>query len=113
MLQQLVVLGNEADLPGHNKVKEFTCGDKTLCVANLEGVILAVDKESLHGSGAFVTDGNEQDTKLAFSPDWQWIPAADPIAVYPVKIENNKVLIQLQMADDQEAFADHSSPSIQ
>ena len=121
MLQQLVVLANEADLPGHNKVKEFTCGDKTLCVANLEGVILAVDKESLQGSGAFVTDGDEQDTNLALSSAWRWTPgigsaagnSRDPIAVYPVKIENNKVLIQLQMADDQETFADHNSPSIQ
>ena len=120
MLQQLV-LGNEADLPGHNKVKEFTCGNKTLCVANLEGVILAVDKDSLHGSGAFILEGDEQDTDLALSSDWRWTPgtgsaegnSSEPIAVYPVKIENNKVLVQLQMAADQEALTDHYGPSIQ
>lgn len=117
MLQQLV-LGNEADLPKHNKVKEFTCGDKTLCIANMEGVILAVDKDSLHGGGPFILNGNEQSADLALSPNWRWSPrtssgAPEPIAVYPVKIENNKVVVQLQMAADQEALTDHDNGSIQ
>ncbi|HEV7552521.1 MAG TPA: hypothetical protein VGP65_12605 [Candidatus Angelobacter sp.] len=120
MLQQLV-LGNEADLPKHNKVKEFTCGDKTLCIANMEGVILAVDKDSLHGGGPFILNGNEQSADLSLSPNWRWTPptssaaghSSEPIAVYPVKIENNKLVVQLQMAADQEALTDHDNPSIQ
>ena len=37
--------------------------------------------------------------------------SAARIAVYPVKIENNKAVIQLQMAD-QEVFADCDGPCV-
>jgi nitrite reductase/ring-hydroxylating ferredoxin subunit len=106
MLPELVVLGTEAEMPGHNEVKEFTFGDKTVCVANMEGVFLAVDKDCLRGDGPLVLQGNKDGRSACPSPDWRWTPqtATDPgsaarIAVYPVKIENNKAVIQFQMAD--------------
>ena len=106
MLPELIVLGTEAEMPGHNEVKEFTFGDRTVCVANMEGVFLAVDKDCLRGDGPLVLQGNKDGRSACLSPDWRWIPrsATDPgsaarIAVYPVKIENNKAVIQFQMAD--------------
>lgn len=118
MLPELVVLGTEAEMPGHNEVKEFTFGDKTVCIANMEGVFLAVDKDCLRGDGPLVLQGNEDGRSVCPSPDWRWTPGAttDPgsaarISVYPVKIENNKVVIQLQMAD-QEVPADCGDPCV-
>jgi nitrite reductase/ring-hydroxylating ferredoxin subunit len=112
MVPETVVLGNETEMPGHNKVKEFTFGDRMVCVANMEGVILAVDKDCLCDNGPLVLNGNEDGRSIAPSPGWRLRPraghgSAAQIAVYPVKIENNKVVIQFQMAD-QEASAIHS-----
>ena len=114
MAPETVVLGHETEMPGHNKVKEFTFGDRTVCVANVEGVILAVDKDCLCDDGPLILNDNEDGGSIAPSPGWRLHPqtghgSAAPIAVYPVKIENNKVVIQLQMAD-QEASATHSAP---
>lgn len=114
MAPETVVLGHETEMPGHNKVKEFTFGDRTVCVANVEGVILAVDKDCLCDDGPLVRNGNEDDGSIAPSPGWRLHPraghgSAAPIAVYPVKIENNKVVIQFQMAD-QEACATNGAP---
>src|SRR5512137_3001690 len=105
MLPELVVLGTEAEMPGHNHVKEFTVGGRTVCIANVEGVFLAVDKDCLRGDGPLVLNANEDCRSIWPSPDWRCSPwtttghgAAARIAVYPVKIENNKVVIQLEMA---------------
>jgi nitrite reductase/ring-hydroxylating ferredoxin subunit len=119
MVPEIVVLGNEAEMPEHNKVKEFTFGGRTVCVANVEGVILAVDKDCLRGDGPLVLTGNDDGGNVCPSPDWRWTPrtgeaghgSSAPITVYPVKIENNKVVIQFQMAD-QEALADQSDSCI-
>lgn len=105
MPQQLVVLGNKADLPAHNQVKEFKCGDKTVCVANLEGEMLAVDKEQIRYQGPFLLGENENERGTYTATDWRWDPrsgagdSAAQLAVYPLKIENGRILIQLQMAD--------------
>jgi len=119
MVPEIVVLGNKADMPGHNKMKEFTFGNRTVCVANVEGVILAVDKDCLRGDGPLVLDGNGDGKNISPSPEWRLTPrtgaaghgAAARIAVYPVKIENNKLVIQFQMAD-QEALATCSDPCV-
>jgi nitrite reductase (NADH) small subunit len=110
MAPEIVVLGSEAEMPGHNKVKEFTFGDKTVCVANVEGVILAVDKDCLRSGGPLVLNGNSADGRsISPSLDWRLTPQIGAaghgsdarIAVYPVKIENHKLVIQFQMADQE------------
>ena len=104
MLPELVVLGTEAEMPGHNKMKEFQLGDKTVCVANIEGVILAMDKDCVGDGGPFVPEGKEACRSISSSAGWRWTPRAGAespagIAVYPVKVENNQVVIQLHMAE--------------
>jgi hypothetical protein len=104
MLPESVVLGTEAEMPGHNKMKEFRLGDKTVCVANVEGVIFAIDKDHIGEEGPFVPENKEACTRISSSAGWRWIPSAGArnlpgIAVYPVKVENNQVVIQLHMAE--------------
>ena len=42
---------NQSDLPAPNEAKEFTCGDKTICIANVNGEISAMDNICLHRGG--------------------------------------------------------------
>ena len=41
-------LTNQSELPPTNEVKEFPCGDKIICVANVDGKISALDNVCLH-----------------------------------------------------------------
>ena len=36
-------LASQSDLPGLNEAKEFPCGGKTVCVANVNGEISAME----------------------------------------------------------------------
>ena len=47
----LVKLTTVAELPGPDEAKEFPCGDKTICVANVNGEISAMDNICLHRGG--------------------------------------------------------------
>jgi len=38
-----VKIASEPELPAPNEAKEFPCGDKTICVANVNGEISAMD----------------------------------------------------------------------
>jgi len=47
----IVKIATESDLPALNEAKEFPCGDKTICVANVNGEISAMDNICLHRGG--------------------------------------------------------------
>jgi nitrite reductase/ring-hydroxylating ferredoxin subunit len=104
MLPESVVLGTAAELPGHNMMKEFRLGDRTVCVANVDGVIVALDKECM-GESPFVAHGSSPCRNIAASPGWRWTRRGSDgndspqIAIYPVRVENNQLVIQLQMAE--------------
>jgi hypothetical protein len=104
MFPEPMVLGTEAEMPGYNRMKEFRLGDKIVCVANVDGVILAIEKNWLNGDGPFGSDSKDGSSSISTSTGWRWAPRAGGehsagIAVYPVKVENNQVLIQLHMAE--------------
>jgi len=44
-------LASQSDLPGLNEAKEFPCGGKTVCVANVNGEISAMENTCLHRGG--------------------------------------------------------------
>ena len=44
-------LTTQSELPGNDEAKEFPCGDKTICVANVNGTITAMDNVCLHRGG--------------------------------------------------------------
>ena len=96
-------LTDEAELPGEGEAKEFELGEKTICVAHLNGKIVAMDNLCLHMGGPLgqgFIDGN----KLVCPwHGWEYDlgtgqVADDPegkLAFYPVKIENGEVLIEI------------------
>jgi nitrite reductase (NADH) small subunit len=97
-----VKIAAQSDLPGINAAKEFVCGDKTVCVANVDGEIRAMDNICLHRGGP-LGEGVISNGKVVCPwHGWEWDPktgqAGPPgakIAVYPVKIEGGDVLIEL------------------
>jgi nitrite reductase (NADH) small subunit len=93
----------ESELPPVTAAKEFPCSDKVICVANVNGTISAMDNVCLHRGGP-LGQGMIEGAKLVCPwHGWQWDPqtgqsvhdARAKVAVYPLKIENGDVLIEV------------------
>jgi len=98
-----VRIAAQSDLPTLNSAKELPCGNKTICVANVNGEIHAMENTCLHMGGP-LGEGVVEDGKVICPwHGWAWNPrtgqAGPPdakIQVYPVKIENGDVLIEIE-----------------
>ena len=96
-------LTTESELPSDNEAKEFTVGDRVVCVANVNGTITAMDNVCLHRGGPLGQGMVEGGKIVCPWHGWQWDPqsgqavhnAAAKVAVYPIKIENGEVMIKL------------------
>jgi nitrite reductase (NADH) small subunit len=102
-MPNFIKLANQADLPLLNEAKEFPCGEKVICVANVNGMFTAMDNVCLHRGGP-LGQGVIEDGKLICPwHGWAWDPATGlavhnpnaKLAVYPVKTENGNVLIEI------------------
>ena len=97
-----VKITTQSELPPPNEVKEFPCGDKTICIANVNSEITAMDNVCLHLGGP-LGEGVVEDGKVICPwHGWSYDPktgeandSGEKVAVYPVKIENGDVLIDL------------------
>jgi nitrite reductase (NADH) small subunit len=98
-----VKIASASELPPNNEAKEFPCGDKTICLANVNGVISAMDNVCLHRGGPIGQGVVEKGKVVCPWHGWAWDPktgeaAHNPsvrVALYPLKIENGEVLIEL------------------
>jgi nitrite reductase (NADH) small subunit len=96
-----VKLLSTSDLPANNQAKEMPCADRTLCVANVNGEITAMDNICLHRGGPLGQGGIEGGKVICPWHGWAWDPKtgqAGPgakIGVYPVKVEGEDVLIDI------------------
>jgi nitrite reductase (NADH) small subunit len=95
-------IASQSDLPAVNEAKEFPCGDKTICVANVNGEISAMDNVCLHRGGPLGLGVISGGKVVCPWHGWEWDPktgqAGPPgakIAVYPVKIEGGDVLLEI------------------
>ena len=102
-MPDFVKLTTRSDLPPENEAREFPCGDKVICVANVNGTITAMDNVCLHRGGPL--GQGMVDTGKIVCPWHGWAydagtgeashnPAAK-VTVYPLKMENGDVMIQL------------------
>jgi nitrite reductase (NADH) small subunit len=96
-------LTTEPNLPRPNEAKEFPCGDKTICIANVSGIFSAMDNVCLHRGGP-LGQGTIENGKLVCPwHAWAWDPqtgeaaqnASVKLAIYPVRIENGDVLVEI------------------
>jgi nitrite reductase (NADH) small subunit len=97
-----VRVASQAELPAANEAKEFPCGDKMVCVANVNGEITAMENVCLHRGGPIGEGTIEIGKVICPWHGWAWDPktgeAQAPgakVSVYPVKIENGDVLIEV------------------
>ncbi len=102
-MSPFIKLASKSDLPPDNEAKEFILGDKVICVANVNGTITAMDNVCLHRGGPLGQGMIEGDKLVCPWHGWQWDPKtgeaahnpAAKVAVYPLKIEGEDVLVQL------------------
>jgi nitrite reductase (NADH) small subunit len=96
-------LTTASELPPTDEAKEFSCGDKTICVANVNGAFSAMDNVCLHRGGPLGQGMIEGGKVVCPWHGWAWDvktgaaeqnPSAK-VAVYPFKIENGDVLVEI------------------
>ena len=98
-----VKIANKTDLPGPDQAKEFTVGDKVICVANVRGTIAAMDNVCLHRGGPLGQGIIEGDKVVCPWHGWQYDlktgaaahNQAAKVKVYPIKVEGEDVLVEL------------------
>ena len=96
-----VKLASQSELPAINEAREFSCGDKMICVANVNGEISAMDNICLHRGGPLGEGMIEGGKVICPWHGWEWDPKTGQsqvvgvkIEVYPLSIENGDVLIE-------------------
>ncbi len=102
-MPHLVRLGAVSELPPPGQAKEFSCGTKPICVANVNGTITAMDNICLHRGGPLGQGVIEGNKIVCPWHGWQWDPATGEaahnpqarVSVYPIAIEDGEVWIEL------------------
>ncbi|HZR28557.1 MAG TPA: Rieske (2Fe-2S) protein [Terriglobales bacterium] len=102
-MANFVKIAGKNDLPASGEAKEFTCGDKMICIANIEGVLSAMDNVCLHRGGPLgqgIVDGGKV---ICPWHGWEYDPKTGEashnptakVAVYPVKVEGDDVMVEI------------------
>lgn len=102
-MPSFIKLTTQSELPATDEAKEFPCGAKTICVANVGGVYSAMDNVCLHRGGPLGEGMIENGKVVCPWHGWAWDPktgeaaqnANAKVAVYPLKIENGDVLVEI------------------
>lgn len=98
-----VKIASQSELPGKNEAKEFPCGNKIVCMANVNGVVTAMDNVCLHRGGPLGQGVIEKGKLICPWHGWAWDPHTGQavhnpnvrLTLYPLKIEDGDVLIEL------------------
>jgi nitrite reductase (NADH) small subunit len=93
----------QSDLPPANEAKEFPCDGKTVCIANVNGEFSAMDNVCLHRGGPLGQGMIEGSKVICPWHGWAWdaktgVAVQDSnvkVAVYPMKIENGDVMVEI------------------
>jgi nitrite reductase (NADH) small subunit len=96
-------LTTQSDLPALDEAKEFPCGGKTICVANIKGSYSAMDNVCPHRGGPLGQGMIEGGKVVCPWHGWAWdtkTGQADQncdmkVSIYPLKIENGDVLVEI------------------
>jgi nitrite reductase (NADH) small subunit len=96
-------LTTQQELPVTNTAKEFPCGEKTVCIANVDGDFSAMDNVCLHVGGPLGEGTIENGKVVCPWHAWQYDPKTGQtthnanlrVAVYPMKIENGEVIVEI------------------
>jgi len=98
-----VKLAVQSELPASDEAKEFSCGNKTICIANVNGEFSALDGVCPHRGGPLGQGTIENGKVVCPWHGWAWDPktgaavqdARMKVAVYPMKIEGGDVMVEV------------------
>jgi nitrite reductase (NADH) small subunit len=101
-MSALVRICAKGELPRLGEAREFSAGTRTLCIANIDGTIRALDSECPHRGGP-LAEGMIEDGKLICPwHAWAFDPATgatdssqERVAVYPVSVEGEEVFVKI------------------
>ncbi len=97
-------IASKSDLPDEGEAKELILGEKVICVAKIDGTYSAMDNVCVHRGGP-LGQGVVLDGKVVCPwHGWMYdpktgVPDVDPrmrVAIYPVKIEGDAVLVEIE-----------------
>ena len=96
-------VASQSDLPPANEAKEFACGNKTICIANVNGTYSAMENVCLHRGGPLGAGVILNGKVICPWHGWAWDPQTGQasqdsrakISVYPLKIENGDVMVEI------------------
>jgi nitrite reductase (NADH) small subunit len=101
-MSELVKICGKGELPQPGEARGFTAGGKTLCVANIDGVIRVLDNECPHRGGPLAEGMIEAGKVVCPWHGWTFDPATgatkeshEKVAVYPVSVEGEEVSVQM------------------
>jgi nitrite reductase (NADH) small subunit len=101
-MSEFVRLAAITELPAANEAKEFQCGDRMVCVANLDGQYYAIDNECAHNGGPLgqgvVFNGRVVCPWHAWSFDLKTgeiAPGRPGVPSYELKIDGSEVLVKM------------------
>ena len=102
-MPEFVKIANKADLPPEGEAREFSVGEKMVCVANVGGTFSAMDNVCLHRGGPLGQGIIVGDKVVCPWHGWMWNPktgeashdVATKVAVYPVRIDGEDVMIKV------------------
>jgi nitrite reductase (NADH) small subunit len=87
-MSELVRICSEAELPPVGQAREFTAGGKSVCVANVDGVICAVDNVCPHRGGPLAEGFIEEGKIVCPWHAWSFDPATGCATHFPqAKVE--------------------------
>jgi len=101
-MSALVRICTKKELPRPGEAKEFSAGSKILCIANVDGVIRALDNECPHRGGPLAEGMIEHGKLICPWHAWAFDPATgatdsaqERVAVYPVTVAAEEVFVEL------------------
>jgi nitrite reductase (NADH) small subunit len=102
LVVSLVRIASTSELPPLNEAREFSAGERIVCIANVDGRFAAIDNVCPHRGGP-LGGGVVLDGKVVCPwHAWQWDPftgqaahAEQRVAVYPLSIEGDDVLVEI------------------
>jgi nitrite reductase (NADH) small subunit len=99
----VVRVAAKSELPAPGETREFLVREKVICIANVNGILAAMDNLCLHRGGSLGQGCVEQGKVICPWHGWRWDPATgaateDPslrLKVYEVELEGDDVLVNV------------------
>lgn len=98
-----VKVANQPDLPLIDEAKEFSCGDRAICIANVGGSYSAMDGVCPHRGGPLGQGMIEGGKVVCPWHAWAWdvktgateLDSKLKVQIYPMKIESGEVMVEM------------------